>query len=359
MKSFIYIIFSFFSLSVVSQYTEVINSKRPGYSESPYTIGTGVYQIETGVFYHHNNLAQHFTNRRSIGSDLFLRAGLFSEKLEFSANFKYQFDQVYKNVVASTSFSRRGFSEFTAGAKYMIYMPKYKDMSKEIRSWKKKYAYDWKRLIPGVGIYAGLNTNLLSKDYKLPQISPKAGILLQNDFDEWTTLVTNIYGDYLTLKEERLYGLVTTLTYSITPRFSIFGEYKGEYTRYTKNFRAGGGFAFLANKDLQIGINAFSDLQLKELNLVGAIGLSWRLDRHKDKEIHKKDDGSGNKVEYKEDGFLKRLFSKKGRRGKAPKKAHYRTKRQTRGKRTKASRKPKERRKRREPRKREPRRRRR
>ncbi len=34
-----------------AQYTEIINSKRPGFSESPYSIGTDVFQFETGMFY--------------------------------------------------------------------------------------------------------------------------------------------------------------------------------------------------------------------------------------------------------------------------------------------------------------------
>ena len=34
-----------------AQYTEVINSRRPGFSESPYAVGTKVYQVEAGLFY--------------------------------------------------------------------------------------------------------------------------------------------------------------------------------------------------------------------------------------------------------------------------------------------------------------------
>ena len=34
-----------------SQYTEVINSNKPGFSESPYSVGTGVYQFESNFFF--------------------------------------------------------------------------------------------------------------------------------------------------------------------------------------------------------------------------------------------------------------------------------------------------------------------
>jgi len=312
----------FVILQSFGQYTEVINSKRPGFSESPYTVGTGVYQIESGVFYAKNDFSELGTNRKSLGADAFLRGGLFLEKLELNVNFKYQKDQLLKDSINWSTYPRSGISDFTAGAKYLIYMPKYKDKTKEIRSWKKKYAYDWSRLIPAVGIYAGLNTNLLSEDYKLPAISPKAVLLLQQDFDEWTTLVTNIYGDNLSLgKTYMRLGYISTLTYSITPRFSVFGETKGVFVNKTKVFDAGGGFAYLASKNLQIGINAHTELQLDYLNVYGGLGVSWRLDRHKDKEINKKaSDGSGDKVAYKKESFFKRIF-KKNRRGKRPKKA--------------------------------------
>ena len=36
---------------VAAQYTEVINSRRPGFSDSPYSVGTKVYQVEGGLFY--------------------------------------------------------------------------------------------------------------------------------------------------------------------------------------------------------------------------------------------------------------------------------------------------------------------
>ena len=39
-----------FTQVVLAQYTNVINSNRPGFSESPYSVGTGVYQLETSVF---------------------------------------------------------------------------------------------------------------------------------------------------------------------------------------------------------------------------------------------------------------------------------------------------------------------
>jgi len=345
MKNFLFLFFFLLSQIIFGQYTEVINSNYPGFSKSPYSLGTGVYQVENSIFYHHDSRNIFFTKKRSIGTNLAIRAGLFSEKLEFNANFKLQQDHILNNLVLGRTMSISGISEFNVGAKYIIFTPKYQDKSKEIRSWKKRMSYDWSRLIPAVGIYAGLNTNWLSTRYKAPSISPKAGILLQQDFDDWTTLVTNVYGNYLTLEKQRSYGLVTTLTYSMTDRFSIFGELRGDQYRYSRIYKAGGGFAYLATKDLQIGIQALSEIQFEHIVVGGGLSISWRLDRHHDKEIRTKSDGSGEKVAYKRDGFFKRLFGK-GRRGKAPKQVRGKKRRQTRAKKPKKKRERRKRRRR-------------
>lgn len=327
MKLFCLYLAFFISLTSFSQYTEVINSKRPGFAESPFAIGSKVYQIESGLFYHKNDNPNFFTKKKSRGLDLFLRTGFISEKLEINANFKLQKDDILSNVVTGSTYSIGGISQFTVGAKYLFYMPKYKDPSKEIRSWKAKLAFDWKRLIPSVGLYAGLNTNLLSTNYKEASLSPKAVILLQNDFSPDLILVTNFVGDYLNINEKRTIGYITTMTFAVTPQFSLFGEHQGMFTRYTKHYEVGGGLAYLFNKDLQLGLNLRTDPQFNHLNIYGGLGLSYRIDNHKDKVIRTKSTNEGSGKVQEKEGFFKRLFKKKNRRGKAPKKSKYRKKR--------------------------------
>jgi hypothetical protein len=305
----------------------VINSNHPGFSESPFAVGTKEYQIEGDIFYLKNDRPDFFTTNKSQGLNLLLRSGFITEKLEVNANFKLQKDAILNNLVTGSTYSTGGISELSIGAKYLFYMPQYKDPSKEIRSWKAKLAFDWKRLIPSVGLYAGLNTNLLSQDYKLVSMSPKAVILLQNDFSDDLILVTNIVGDYLTLNENRTLGYITTLTYAITPQFSIFGEHQGMFTRYTKNYEIGGGIAYLMNKDTQLGLHIRTDGQLDYLNIYGALGVSYRLDNHKDKVIHTKPNTEGSGKIQEKEGFLKNIFKKKSRRTKPPKKVKYRKKR--------------------------------
>jgi len=54
-----------------AQYTEIINSKRPGFSESPYSVGTNVYQFETGLFYRTSTRETALSRPNTIGGELF------------------------------------------------------------------------------------------------------------------------------------------------------------------------------------------------------------------------------------------------------------------------------------------------
>lgn len=324
MRFFIALLILFSSLNILAQYTEVINSKRPGFSESPFGVGSKVYQFESGIFYLKDDYPEFFRLHESIGTEFFFRTGFISEKLEINAKLALQKDKIANNLLIDDYKTRGGISNFTLGAKYLFYMPTYKDPSKEIRSWKAKMAFDWKRLIPSVGLYVGLNTNLISQDYKKPSISPKASILLQNDFSDDLKLITNVVGDHLTIKENRSLGYITTLTYAITPQFSIFGEHQGMYTKYTKNFSLGGGVAYLFNKDLQLDLHARNNLQLEYFNLYANVGISYRIDNHKDKVIRSKSAKDlSNDIEYKKEPFLKRIFKSNKRRGKPPRVKNY------------------------------------
>ena len=299
-------------LSLQSQYTETINSKRPGFSESPFAVGKRVYQLETGFFYEKSNQETLFALQDSKGWDVFVRAGLVSEKFEMNVNFKLQKDDFLTTLLPKQTSSISGISRFTVGAKYLFYMPSYKDPDKEIRSWKAKTRFDYNRLIPSIGFYAGLNTDVLGKDYKLGQMSPKAALLLQNDFNDYTVWVNNVYADYITLESMREYGYISTLSLSMSERFSIFLEHQGVFKPTKNEFSIGTGLAYLLKQDLQIDLNAQVPLVKDYFDLYGSLGMSWRLDRHRDyepKKVQFKDDGSGklqSKKKYKKKGLFKR-----------------------------------------------------
>jgi len=271
----------FIFLEINAQYTEVINSNKPGFSESPYSVGTGVYQLESTIFYRKKSIEPIFSRPESLGLDLSFRTSFFLEQLEFNAQLAYQKDEIAFSNVFTSSYSESGLSELNVAAKYLLYEQKFTDKSKEIRSWKKRMAFDYKRLIPSVAIYAGLNTNFVSDIYKKDMLSPKAGILLQNDLSEAFNIITNVYYDYITTNSPEI-SYILTATYNFSNRWSTFFENQSIFKEFQTDVNFGTGLAYLFSKDIQINASGRLLLEGKTTGFFGGIGVSYRLDRHRD-----------------------------------------------------------------------------
>ena len=147
LKTFLFTLLVYFCMVqfVVAQYTEVINSRRPGFSDSPYSVGTKVYQVEGGLFYKDVGNFQFYDqvldedfiySATSFGTDIMLRTGQFFERLEFNLDMAIVSENRDYLRPPDSSASGFGFSKLTLGAKYLIYKPEYTDKTKEIRSWK-------------------------------------------------------------------------------------------------------------------------------------------------------------------------------------------------------------------------------
>jgi len=289
-KAFLLIILFLNIQLLTAQYTQIINSKRPGFSESPYSIGTNVYQFETGLFYRSSNNTASNAIPKSFGGDLFFRYGKFSEKLEFNARIAYQRDQFLEfdnNSILQKTY-KSGISHLTIGAKYLFYQQKYTDKTKEIRSWKRKMAFDKKRLIPSVGVYAGVNTNFLSTNFKEDGISYKAALLLQNDFSDRLVVLTNLIADKIT-SDFNYYSYIISMTYAISDKWSYFIENQGFFDkRNAPKYNFGTGAAYLYSDDIQVDAslrtNFFDDYSF----IYASVGIAWRLDKHNEKLISKK-----------------------------------------------------------------------
>jgi len=226
--------------TISAQYTNVINSNRPGLSESPYSVGTGVYQLETSFFYTETSKYPTFYRPQSYGADFLLRSSFLNEKLEFNINLAYQNQEVGFQNIFNSSYRQPGLSKLVVAAKYLVYEKKYEDKSKEIRSWVARNSFDWKRLIPSVAIYAGANTGIVENIYKTNRFSPKVGILLQNDLSDNFNIITNMFYDRIGTKLPEL-SYIITATYNYKPRWSIFIENQSMFDKYQYQSNIGTG----------------------------------------------------------------------------------------------------------------------
>lgn len=300
--------------SIYSQYTNVINSNKPGFSESPYSVGKGVYQFETNLFFRNTSIEPTFSTPSSFGVDLLFRTSFLSEKLELNTQISYQRDEIaFKNIFTS-SYYTNGLGRFTIGAKYLLFQQEYEDKTKEVRSWKRRNAFDKKRLIPSVAIYAGLNTDMVNDIYKTGSMSPKAGILLQNNLSSDFNIITNVFYDKIGTDFAE-FSYIVTGTINISDRWSTFFENQTIFQKEQTNSNLGTGLAFLYSRNLQINASGRFLFEGKSQGFFAGLGVSYRIDKHKDS--FKELDENGKEIkdspisEYnkRKNGFFNRLFS--------------------------------------------------
>jgi len=324
LKSILFLLISLSFGFAYAQYTEVINSNRPGVSQSAFSVGTGIVQFEAGAFTVKEEHALRNYDVSGFGLDFALRYGLLFEQLELSLNGVYQNDKI-SNINSAIPFEnkRSNFKNFTLGAKYLVYDP-YKNAGEEkpnIYSYHANRKFSWKTLIPAVSVYAGANFDTKNNPF-IPYnansavnneggFSPKVMIATQNNFNSGWVFVMNLIKDRIGTDQSD-FQYILTLTHSFTPQWVVFGETQGiQSDFYADNiFRFGG--AYLWTKDFQLDANiAFNTKDTPSVFNI-AFGASYRLDFHKDKKI---DNGTSSKDSKGE----KRKDKKKNKKNKKKK----------------------------------------
>ena len=145
----------------LSQYTDVINSNRPGLSVSAYAVGKNVIQLEAGLFYEQSDHTLLNSESNIWGSDISLRYGLLFEQLELNYEGTFQ-NQDITFLGFGASESRTDFSRNRIGLKYLIY-DRYKSEERnkpDLYSWKANYGFKFKNLIPSISVYGGATFNI-------------------------------------------------------------------------------------------------------------------------------------------------------------------------------------------------------
>ena len=270
-----------------SQYTDEINSNRPGETMSAFSVGKSVIQAEIG-FYGINekhDLLDYKAN--GFGTDLMLRWGLFFEKLELIADIQYQNQEF---TTPYTQFKKNNLKQTVLGAKYLLYDP-FKNYEKKVNiySYKANRRFDWHQLIPAVSVFAGANfvrannpfaygSNTLNFVSTEGSISPKIMLITQNHFGDgrWV-LVSNIIADYITTDYSG-YGYVVTLTRGFNKKWSGFIENQGYKSDLYSDAIVRGGAAYLLSGNIQIDASVSSNFKNTPSILYGGLGFSWRYD---------------------------------------------------------------------------------
>lgn len=285
---------SLLTLSIVSltslsygQFTDQINSNRPGKSAGAFAVGKNIYQVESGLFYINDSHYLLDYKAKGFGLDITARAGLLKEQLEFTLDAQLQMDK-YKSPYLNTT--RSGFKMVTLGAKYLFYDPfKGKEDKPNIYSWKANHRIKWKQLIPAVAGYVGAHYTM-QNDYSVPgesSLTPKIMIIAQNHFGNKWVLVTNVIADKITSKTSN-FGYIITVTRAVNDKWSAFFENKAVIGDYYSDGILTLGATHLLKDNIQIDASISKNIKDTPALMYGGIGFSWRFDK-KHKDIQMKD----------------------------------------------------------------------
>jgi hypothetical protein len=278
----------FVSSTVQAQYTDVINSNRPGASQSAFSVGTKVLQFEVGPYMIKEKRALYPEYEvDGYGVDFAAHYGFWKEALELNIQGTFQNDTQTFSSLTTVENKRSNFKSLNFGAKYLVYDPyKNKDDQPNVYSYHANRGFKWSSLIPAVSVAAGVNYDTPDNPYTAAAVeglSYRGVLITQNNFSGGWVFITNFMLDRIG-SDQTDFQYILTLTHSFDPKWVVFGETQGISSDfYADNlFRIGGGY--LLSKDLQL--DTALTLNTKDTPSVMRIsfGASYRFDRHKDKE---------------------------------------------------------------------------
>lgn len=286
-KSYLYIFSFLLFLPLLgnSQYTDVINSNRPGVSVSAYAVGKNVVQAEMGLFYEQRDHTLLNTQSDIWGTDISLRYGLLFERLELNYEGTFQDQDItYSNF--NLLAKRRDFSRNRLGLKYLVYDPfKNPEANKpNLYSWRANNKFQFKNLLPAVSLYGGANFVFGDNPFYVgePTLSYRGMIATQSRLTPRFVLITNTAYDRISTDDPELSYTISLSHAFRNPKWSVFVEHQGIQSDRYADLLIRGGIAHLLKENLQLDFNMGASLKNTPSRIFFGLGGSFRMDFHKD-----------------------------------------------------------------------------
>ena len=268
-----------------AQYTEMINTNRPGVSQGAFSVGNQVLQVETGISFGKEKHELLETEANAFAFDYSVRYGFWREQLEVSLIGEFQSNAITDSRSAQyREYTEANFRNNTLGAKYLFYDPSRKrDLEgPNLYSWKANNKFQWEDLIPAISLYVGANFDFADNPYT-PEtestISPKFVLATQNNWVGGWVFVTNIIVDRVTT-EFPTYGYIVTLTHATNDYFSVFLENQGIKSDFYSDQLLRGGAAALINENMQVDLSLTVNFKDTPSRLFARAGFAYRFDMH-------------------------------------------------------------------------------
>jgi hypothetical protein len=302
--------------TVTAQYTDVINSNRPGLSVSAYAVGKNVVQLEMGLFYEQQDHGLLNTQSDIWGSDISLRYGLLFERLELNYEGTFQNQDILFNNF-DISETRTDFRRNRIGLKFLVYDPfKNPERNKpNLYSWRANNKFQFKNLLPAVSLYAGANFVLGDNPFYPgeAQISPRAMIATQSKLTPRMVLITNTAHDRIGTEFPELNYLISISHAFRNPKWSVFLEHQGIQSDRYSDLLLRSGLAYLINEGLQVDMNLGASFKNTPSRVFMSLGGSYRFDFHQDKLVPIEDQAADENGGAIERGAMKKEKKNKKR----------------------------------------------
>lgn len=282
------------SANIVAQYTETINTNRPGTSQGAFSVGKNVIQFETGLLLGSENHSVFNNETKTTAFQYNIRVGLFKEQLEFGIEGSYLRLNSNDQIGNQNEFIRAGSPFNAIGVKYLVFDPyKYKrEQGANILSWNANKKFKWSKLIPAVSAYAAANFVSTSSELGFPNnpdtratevqpnVTPRFVISAHNVWSERLVFIVNLVSNNLGSEFPEFRAIATT-TYNFNSYLSVFGEYESIISQINNDHLLKAGGAFLLTKDLQFDARVLGNFKNTPSIFNVAFGASYRLDYHK------------------------------------------------------------------------------
>jgi hypothetical protein len=255
------LLFLLFTLSLVlasyAQFNEAIQSGRPGQAIGPFTVGNNIFQMQNGFDYNHSSDGNYNYVLNDFNS--VFRYGI-TENFELGLGLNYYAE---KSELGTFSKSISGLNSFSLRMRSNVYVGR--------------------GFIPSVGYQFTLGLPIVSEVYKSKNLAPKITIVTGQEITSKIDFTTNFGLSWDGNTPQASFFYVLNLWYSLNEKWSLFIENYGAENIHSIDTKFDGGFAFLANNNLQLDLFGGYDQSENGFNdWFVSVGFSWRLNLKKE-----------------------------------------------------------------------------
>jgi len=269
-----------------SQFTDIINSNRPGTSSGAFSVGKNILQLENGFYFTNEKHQLLNYDIEGYGTEFKIRYGFLYEKLELIISGNYQSDNLSDNRYnPANNVNRKNFKKFKIGAKYLIYDPKKGITEKpNVYSYFADKKFKWKNLIPAISVYGGLNIDSKNNPFissNVSGISPSLAIFFQSNFTNRSVITTNVIFERIGSNQND-FEYIISLTHAFNESFIGFIETHGIKSDFYADNKLGFGVAYLFNDNLQLDLGTILNFKDTPKIFQMSLGVSYRLNLYKE-----------------------------------------------------------------------------